>query len=106
MNLGRRWSTATSSGWEWCRLIVSSIAGRPQVGEHPALLEPVALSIHLQVVNAVRGVVQQSTGQPLRAEDLGPLVRRQTGGDQDRASFVALSQDLKGSSAPILESGT
>ena len=38
--------------------------------------------------------VQQRTGQPLRAEDLGPFVERQVGGDQDGAPFVALAEDL------------
>ena len=39
--------------------------------------------------------VQQGAGQPLRAEDLGPLVEGQVGGDQDRTSLVALAEDLE-----------
>ena len=39
--------------------------------------------------------VQQSAGQPLRAEDLGPLVKGQVGGDQNRTSLVSLTEDLE-----------
>ena len=39
--------------------------------------------------------VQECTGEPLRAEDLGPLVEGQVGGDQDRPSLVALAEDLE-----------
>ena len=39
--------------------------------------------------------VQQGTGQPLRAEDLGPLVKGQVGGDQNRTSLVSLTEDLE-----------
>ena len=39
--------------------------------------------------------VQQGAGQPLRAEDLRPLVEGQVGGDQDRPSLVALTEDLE-----------
>ena len=39
--------------------------------------------------------VQQGAGQPLRAEDLGPLVEGQVGGDQDRPSLVSLAEDLE-----------
>ena len=39
--------------------------------------------------------VQQRPGQPLRAEDLGPFVEGQVGGDQDGAPFVALAEDLE-----------
>ena len=33
--------------------------------------------------------------QSLRAEDLGPLVEGQVGGDQDRPSLVSLAEDLE-----------
>ena len=39
--------------------------------------------------------VQQSAGQPLRAEHLGPLVERQVGGHEDRSTLVALAEDLE-----------
>ena len=39
--------------------------------------------------------VQQGAGEALRAEDLGPLVEGQDGGDQDGAAFVALAEDLE-----------
>ena len=39
--------------------------------------------------------VQEGASQPLRAEDLGPLVEGQVGGDQDRPSLVSLAEDLE-----------
>ena len=39
--------------------------------------------------------IQQRAGQPFRAEDLGPLLERQVAGDQRRAAFVALTEDLE-----------
>ena len=39
--------------------------------------------------------VQQGAGESLRAEDLGPLVEGQVGGDQDRTSLVLLAEDLE-----------
>ena len=39
--------------------------------------------------------VQQGAGESLRAEDLGPLVEGQVGGDQDRPSLVSLAEDLE-----------
>ena len=44
--------------------------------------------------------VQQSSGEALRAEDLGPLVEGQIGGDQDGASLVALAEDLEEQRCP------
>jgi hypothetical protein len=39
--------------------------------------------------------IEQRTGEPLRAEDGGPLLERQVGDDQDRATLVALAEDLE-----------
>ena len=39
--------------------------------------------------------VQQRAGEPFRAEDFGPFVEGQVGGDQDGASLVALAEDLE-----------
>ena len=66
-----------------------------RAGRLPTLPEAVALSVHLQDVNAVSEAVQQGAGQPLRAEDLGPLVEGQIGGDQYRPSLVSLAEDLE-----------
>ena len=40
----------------------------------PAVLETVAVPVHLQDVDAVSEAIQQRAGEPLRAEDLGPFV--------------------------------
>ena len=39
--------------------------------------------------------VQQRAGEPFRAEDFGPFVEGQIGGDQDGAPLVALAEDLE-----------
>ena len=39
--------------------------------------------------------IQQRAGEPVRPEDLGPLVEGQVGGHQDGAPFVALAEDLE-----------
>ena len=66
-----------------------------QGGGLPALLEAVALAVHLQDVDTVSEAIQQGAGESLRAEDLGPLVEGQVGGDQDRPSLVSLAEDLE-----------
>ena len=39
--------------------------------------------------------VQERPGEPLRSEDLGPLVEGEVRGDEDRPSLVALAEDLE-----------
>jgi hypothetical protein len=39
-----------------------------------ALLEAIAVAVHLQDVNVVREPVEQGSGEPLGAKDLGPLL--------------------------------
>ena len=46
-------------------------------------------------MDVVSEPVQQSAGQPLRVEHLCPLVERQVGGHEDRATLVALAEDLE-----------
>jgi hypothetical protein len=41
-----------------------------------ALLEAVAVAVHLQDVDVVGEAVEQGSGQPFLAEDLGPLLKR------------------------------
>ena len=52
-------------------------------GVVPAVAEAIAVSVHLQDVDVVGETVQQRAGEALRAEDFGPLVEWQIGGDQD-----------------------
>ena len=51
-------------------------------GALPAVLETVAVAVHLQDVNVVGEPVKQSAGEPLGVEHLGPLVEGQVGGDR------------------------
>ena len=64
-------------------------------GVLPAALESVAVAVHFQDMDVVGEPVQQGSGEPLRAEHVGPLVKRQVGGDQDGAPLVALAEDLE-----------
>ena len=45
----------------------------------PALLEAEALTVHLQDMDMVGEAVEESPGEPFRAEDLGPFVEGQVG---------------------------
>ena len=45
--------------------------------------EAIAVAVHLDDVNVVSEPVQQSAGQPLGAEHLGPLVEGQVGCRED-----------------------
>ena len=49
----------------------------------PAVAEAVTVAVHLQDMDVVGETVQQGPGEAFRAEDLGPLVEGQVGGDQD-----------------------
>ena len=44
------------------------------------MLESVAVPVHLQDVDMVGEAVEESSGQPFRAEHLGPLDEGQVGG--------------------------
>ena len=61
----------------------------------PAVPEAVAVAVHLQDMDVVGEAVQQRAGETFGAEDLGPLVEGQVGGDQDGARLVALAEDLE-----------
>ena len=60
-----------------------------------ALLEAVAVAVHLQDVDMVGKPVQQRAGQPFRAENFGPLLKRKVGCDQGGTAFVALAEDFE-----------
>ena len=80
--------TGSSVGW-----VVGSVRRR---GLTPAaLVEPVALAIHLEDVDVVGEAVEESAGKLLGAEHLGPFVEGQIGGDQGRAPLVALAEHLE-----------
>ena len=48
----------------------------------PALLQAVAVAVHLQDVDVVGEAVEQGSGKALGAKDLGPLLEGQVAGDQ------------------------
>ena len=72
----------------------------------PTVLEAVALAVHLKDVNAVSEAVQQGAGEPLRAEDLGPLVESRLVVTRMDPLSQRWPKASRRSSAPVLESGT
>jgi hypothetical protein len=52
------------------------------------LLEPVAVAVQLQDIDVVGEAIEQRAGEPLGAEDRGPLLERQVGDDQGSRTFI------------------
>ena len=61
----------------------------------PAVLEAVAVPVHFEDVDMVSEAIEERSGKPFRAKDLGPLVEGKVGGDRSRAPLVALTEDLE-----------
>ena len=59
------------------------------------MAEAPGLGAGVDDVGAVGEAVDDGLGQPGVGEDLGPLAERQVGGDDQRAAFVALGEDLE-----------
>jgi hypothetical protein len=59
------------------------------------VLEAVAVAVHLQDVDMVSDSVEQRAGEPLGAEDFGPLFEGKIAGNQRRGTFVALAEGLE-----------
>ena len=57
--------------------------------------EAVVLAVHLQDVDVAGEPAQQRPGEPLRAEDPGPLVDGQVDVHQDEAPLAALAEDIE-----------
>jgi hypothetical protein len=60
-----------------------------------ALLESVAVTIHLQDVDMMGQSIEQRAGQTFGGEHARPLVERQVAGDDGRATLVALAEHLE-----------
>ena len=60
-----------------------------------ALLEPEALAVHLEDLDVMGQAVEERAGEAFRSKDLGPFIEGQVGGDQDRATLVALAEHLE-----------
>src|ERR1700675_3510478 len=60
-----------------------------------ALLEAVAVAVHLEDVDVVSEPVWETTGQALGGDHAGPLVEGQIAGDDGGAALVALAEDLE-----------
>jgi hypothetical protein len=59
------------------------------------LLEAVAVAVHLQDVNVMGKAVEQCSGEPFRAEDLGPFLEGQVACHQCGGAFIALTEGLE-----------
>ena len=59
------------------------------------MLESEAIPVHFEDVDMVSEAIEERSGKPFRAKDLGPLVEGQVGCHQDRSSFVSLAEYLE-----------
>jgi hypothetical protein len=59
-----------------------------------ALSEAVAFAIHLENVDVVGDAIEQRTRQTFRSQRFGPFVKGKIAGDEGRAAFVALRDQL------------
>ena len=66
------------------------------------MLESEAIPVHFEDVDMVSEAIEERSGKPFRAKDLGPLVEWQVGCHQDRSSFVSLAEYLKEQLGPGL----
>ena len=60
-----------------------------------AVLEPEAVAVELEDVNVVGKAIEQRASQALGGEHARPFVEGQVAGDDNRAAFVALAEDLE-----------
>ena len=60
----------------------------------PAVLEAVAVPVHFEDVDMVSEAIEERSGKPFRAKNLGPLVEGQVGCHQDRSSLVSLAEQV------------
>ena len=60
-----------------------------------ALFEAIAVAVHFEDVDVVGEPIEQRAGQPLGPKHAGPFVKRQIGGDNNRAALVTLAEDLE-----------
>ena len=60
------------------------------------MLEPEAVAVHLEDVDVVGKAIEQRAGQPLGAEDAGPLVERPLRRDELRRRRLRPSADTQG----------
>ena len=60
-----------------------------------ALVQAVAVAVHLQDVDMVSKPIQQRPGQALGTEHLCPFIERKIGCHQGGAAFIALAEHLE-----------
>ena len=75
--------------------LIGLVLFRPGGAAAGGLLEPVAIAVHRQDADMVRDPVEQGAGEPLRPQNLRPVLERQVGGNDCRAALVALREDLE-----------
>ena len=75
------------------------------LASRPALLEPVALAVHLQDMDMVGDAVEQRAGEALAGKDRGPFLEGQVRGDDGGAVLVAPAEDVEQELAAGLRQG-
>ena len=83
--------------WDWSRRSVRGLS---------ALLQPVALTAHLEDVAVVGQPVEQSTGEPLRSKQLSPLFERRLVVTMTEPLSYRWLKTSESSSALVLDRGT
>ena len=61
----------------------------------PRFAQSVALAVGFQDVDAVGEAVEQGSREPLGAQDLGPALEGQVGGDEQARALVGPADDLE-----------
>ena len=57
--------------------------------------EPVALAVHLQVMNVMDGVVDEHAGELFLSKHARPFIEWQIAGRQRLAALIALAEDIE-----------
>ena len=90
--------TASSLGGESkAESVGTKPGGDNRSGPGPfALLQAIAVPVHLQDMNVMGQPVQQGARHAFRTQDLGPFIERQIRGQQRRTALVALTEHFAG----------
>jgi hypothetical protein len=90
-----RWSVTEAAIFPEARLERQGAASLEKGAFEAAMHEAVGVSVNFQDIDVVGNAIQQGAGEPLGAEDIGPLIEENIVGDQHRGAFIALADGFK-----------